>query len=97
MERPDYKIFTNNCQNFAKYLIEDIFPGSFCPATIENVLGRWSIFSAYSKAGFSIRRLPDPLGPSDRFLPIPRSKRSESVRSQLNMDYGRRFLPIPAD
>jgi hypothetical protein len=40
-ERPNFKLFTNNSQNFAQLLLEKISPGSTCPDTIQNVLERW--------------------------------------------------------
>jgi hypothetical protein len=52
-ERPDYELFENNCQNFARYLVEKISPGSFCPNTIKHVLEEWRILATDSK-----RRLP---------------------------------------
>jgi ankyrin repeat protein len=39
-ERPDYRLFENNCQNFAKYLLERICPGVAIPDTIQMVLER---------------------------------------------------------
>jgi len=60
-ERPDYDLFENNCQNFARYLVEEICPGSFCPATIQNVLVRWRIFSAYSQTQLPRRYPPQAL------------------------------------
>lgn len=41
MARPNYHLFENNCQNFSKFLIEAITPGSVTPETIQNVLERW--------------------------------------------------------
>lgn len=40
MERPDYRLFENNCQNFAKYLLEVVCPGAARPETIQSVLIR---------------------------------------------------------
>ena len=40
-ERPDYELFENNCQNFARYLVEELSPGSFCPRTIKHVFDDW--------------------------------------------------------
>ena len=37
---PDYDIFENNCQNFAKYLLEAICPDAPIPQTIADVLQR---------------------------------------------------------
>lgn len=34
-ERKDYRVITNNCQNFAQWLIEEISPGAHCPDTIQ--------------------------------------------------------------
>jgi len=52
-QRPDYKLFENNCQNFARYLVEEISPGSFCPNTIKHVLEEWTTLATDPK-----RRLP---------------------------------------
>jgi hypothetical protein len=38
--RPNYHLFENNCQNFAKFLVEAICTVSVSPETIENVLQR---------------------------------------------------------
>lgn len=39
--RPEYHLFTNNCQNFCKYLVEAVCPDSrLCPATIRDILSR---------------------------------------------------------
>ena len=35
---PDYRLFTNNCQNFVKYLLEALCPDAPIPNTIESVL-----------------------------------------------------------
>ena len=35
---PDYRLFENNCQNFAKYLLETICPDASIPQTITEVL-----------------------------------------------------------
>jgi len=40
-ERPTYELFENNCQNFAKYLVELMCPGCLTPDTILTVLQRW--------------------------------------------------------
>src|SRR5271170_3368973 len=40
-QRPTYQLFENNCQNFAKYLIEFMCPGCLTPDTIQVVLQRW--------------------------------------------------------
>jgi hypothetical protein len=40
-ERPNYHLFENNCQNFAKYLIEELCPGCLIPETIQSVLAQW--------------------------------------------------------
>lgn len=40
-ERPNYQLFENNCQNFAKYLIEFMCPACLTPDTILTVLQRW--------------------------------------------------------
>jgi hypothetical protein len=53
LERPDYHLFENNCQNFVKFLLEVICPGSPIPATIENVLARWQDIST-SRQGLSL-------------------------------------------
>ena len=37
---PDYCLFTNNCQNFVKYLLEALCPDATIPDTIETVLFR---------------------------------------------------------
>lgn len=37
-ERPDYLLFSNNCQNFAKYLIEVLCPDALLPDTIRDIL-----------------------------------------------------------
>jgi len=52
-ERPDYELLKNNCQNFARYLVEEISPGSFCPKTIKHVFEEWTTIATDSK-----RRLP---------------------------------------
>jgi ankyrin repeat protein len=39
-ERPDYRLFENNCQNFVKFLLEHLCPESPIPDTIQNVLQR---------------------------------------------------------
>jgi hypothetical protein len=39
--RPDYFLFENNCQNFAKYLLEAISPGSYSPRPISDIIKRW--------------------------------------------------------
>jgi hypothetical protein len=40
-QRPHYDVVENNCQNFVKFLVEAISPGSFCPKTISDVLEEW--------------------------------------------------------
>src|SRR5271170_7120180 len=40
-QRPNYELFENNCQNFAKYLVELMCPGCLTPDTILTVLQRW--------------------------------------------------------
>lgn len=40
-DRPDYELFENNCQNFSKYLVDAISPGSFCVETIKDMLDQW--------------------------------------------------------
>jgi hypothetical protein len=40
-DKPDYELFENNCQNFSKYLVDAISPGSFCVDTIKDMLDRW--------------------------------------------------------
>jgi len=41
-QQPGYKFITNNCQNFANWLVEAIIPGSVCcPDTIETQLLRY--------------------------------------------------------
>src|SRR5271156_735438 len=40
-ERPNYEFFENNCQNFAKYLIEFMCSGCLTPDTIQSALQRW--------------------------------------------------------
>jgi hypothetical protein len=36
--RPDYRLISNNCQNFAAYLLEALCPGCSIPKTISKVL-----------------------------------------------------------
>lgn len=40
-EQPDYSFYENNCQKFAKYLVEAICPVSVYPETIHNFLRKW--------------------------------------------------------
>jgi hypothetical protein len=40
-EKPDYELLENNCQNFSKYLVDAISPGSFCVETIKDMLDQW--------------------------------------------------------
>lgn len=49
-ERPDYSLFENNCQNFAKYLVEAISPASKYPETIHNFLQKWVPPAGHSEA-----------------------------------------------
>lgn len=44
-EHPDYHLFENNCQNFAKYLLESLCPSVSIPETIQNILERLQDFS----------------------------------------------------
>ena len=37
---PDYKLFTDNCQNFGQYLIRRISSQALCPDTIQNAWSR---------------------------------------------------------
>src|SRR5271155_1658919 len=39
--KPNYQLFENNCQNFAKYLIEFMCPECLTPDTIQTLLQRW--------------------------------------------------------
>ena len=67
-ERPNYELFENNCQNFAKYLVELMCPGCLTPDTIQIVLQRWQnctvqptgrIPGAYSASLVTIVSSPD--------------------------------------
>lgn len=51
-ERPDYESFENNCQNFTKYLVESISPGSFSHKTIRQVLDRWQVLADDAREHF---------------------------------------------
>lgn len=52
MAHPNYHLFENNCQNFAKFLIDAITPGSLTPETIQNVLERWQTVPTPYKRSF---------------------------------------------
>jgi len=67
-QRPTYQLFENNCQNFAKYLVEFMCPGCLTPDTIQTVLQRWQdstvqpghrIPGAYPVSALTIISSPD--------------------------------------
>jgi len=49
-DHPDYRLFENNCQNFARYLVEEITPDANCPGTIKHLLADWTFFRKGLKA-----------------------------------------------
>jgi hypothetical protein len=58
--RPTYRIFHNNCQNFATYLLEALCPGVPIPDTIEKVLQRMQEFLEASQTS-TLPGAPQPL------------------------------------
>lgn len=40
-EKPGYNLFENNCQNFTKYLVDAISPGSFRTEMVKTILDRF--------------------------------------------------------
>lgn len=52
-ERPEYHLFTNNCQNFVAYLVKVITSGNLCPQTFSDILARLFVCTpASTLAGF---------------------------------------------
>ena len=39
-EHPDYDVLHNNCQNWARYLVEKITGKNLCPGTISDLVGQ---------------------------------------------------------
>jgi hypothetical protein len=64
--RPDYDVFENNCQNFAKYLLETICPDAPIPQTIADVLqGLQNIESLTEHSGTLPGAYPQSILPTD--------------------------------
>ena len=59
-ERPDYRLFSNNCQNFAQYLINAICSDVSCPETIASLLDRLFVPSGDEQ----VLRIPGTYPPS---------------------------------
>lgn len=85
--RPDYKLYENNCQNFAKYLVETISPGSFCPDTIQSYMEQWLATSTSSKT-----YLPGAYPRSIQPSPVP-SLSSVRSASSVSVYYSARSSP----
>jgi len=64
LKHSDYHLFENNCQNFARYLVEKISPGSCCPKTIKDVLEEWTAAAILATDHDSDRQLPGAWPPS---------------------------------
>ena len=62
-KHPNYRLFTNNCQNFGQYLVKAICGQDvLCPATIQNILER--LFLAREAPACSPEILPGTYPPS---------------------------------
>lgn len=99
VDHPDYYLFTDNCQNFARYLAERLCPGTLCPQTIQDVLSQ--LFNVSAPSSSLPGRYPESLmscdsarvtAASEGLYWTPSENTYITARSQLSLNHSKQSM-----